>query len=150
MEMPRDFKGVWIPKEVWLDTRLNALEKIILMEIDSLDCSEEGCFASNDYLAVFCGCTSTKISTTISKLIDLKYIYVSRFDGRKRYLKSCLTKNESLPLKKLKSDFKNIKDNNIDNNIDSIENNINNSIEEKIKDYKEIRDKASKVFAKYN
>ena len=24
----RDFKGVWIPKEVWLDTRLNALDKV--------------------------------------------------------------------------------------------------------------------------
>jgi hypothetical protein len=41
--MERDFKGVWIPKEIWLDERLNALEKIILTEIDSLDATERGC-----------------------------------------------------------------------------------------------------------
>lgn len=40
----RDFKGVWIPKEVWLDTRLNALDKVILTEIDSLDNGERGCY----------------------------------------------------------------------------------------------------------
>ena len=44
----RDFKGVWIPKEVWLDTRLSMIEKGILVEIDSLDFSESGCFASNE------------------------------------------------------------------------------------------------------
>ena len=26
--MERDFKGVWIPKEVWLDERLGILDKI--------------------------------------------------------------------------------------------------------------------------
>jgi len=26
----RDFKGVWIPKKVWLDKKLGALEKLIL------------------------------------------------------------------------------------------------------------------------
>jgi hypothetical protein len=33
----RDFKGIRIPKEVYLDKRLNANEKILLAEIDSLD-----------------------------------------------------------------------------------------------------------------
>ena len=33
----REWRGIWIPKEVWLDERLSALEKIILFEIDSLD-----------------------------------------------------------------------------------------------------------------
>ena len=54
MSENRDFKGVWIPKEVWLDTRLNALDKVILMEIDSLDQGEKGCYASNEHLAEFC------------------------------------------------------------------------------------------------
>mgnify|MGYP003553470699 FL=1 len=62
----RDFKGVWIPKEVWLDTRLNALDKVILMEIDSLDQGEKGCYASNEHLATFCQCSKTKVSTAIS------------------------------------------------------------------------------------
>ena len=54
--MDRDFKGIWIPKEIWLDERLNALDKIILAEINSLD-GEDGCYASNQYLAEFCQCS---------------------------------------------------------------------------------------------
>ena len=68
-EQERDFKGVWIPKEVWLDTRLSALDKIIFVEIDSLDSEEKGCFASNKYIAEFCQCSETKVSKSISLLI---------------------------------------------------------------------------------
>ena len=71
-EQERDFKGVWIPKEIWLDKRLTPLDKMILVEIDSLDITNKGCFASNKYLAEFCQCTETKISTTISKLKKLR------------------------------------------------------------------------------
>ena len=112
----RDFKGVWIPKEVWLDERLNALEKIILVEIDSLDCEESGCYASYEYLATFCQCSLTKVSLGIKKLITLSYIYVVSFDGRTRLLKSRLSKNERQPNINLKADSQKMKDNNIDNN----------------------------------
>lgn len=50
--MERDFKGIWIPKEIWLNTHLTMNEKLFLVEIDSLD-NEKGCFASNDYFAEF-------------------------------------------------------------------------------------------------
>lgn len=132
--MERDFKGVWIPKEIWLDTRLNALDKIILTEIMSLDCEEHGCYATNEYLAEFCQCTQTKVSTTISKLINLEYIYVESFNGRTRILRVCLTKNERQPLKNLKAAYKNFKGeynntlNNINNNILSISNDKSLSI----------------------
>lgn len=86
----RDFKGVWIPKEVWLDGRLSMLDKGILTEIDSLDMGESGCFASNEHLAEFCQCSERKVSESISKLIDLGYVTVISFDGRKRFLRSCL------------------------------------------------------------
>lgn len=116
--MERDFKGVWIPKEIWLDERLTALDKIILTEIDSLD-GDEGCYASNEYLAKFCQCSVTKVSTSISLLIKLGYVEVKDFDGRKRILKSRLTKIVNEPLKKCKADFKKVKDNNIYNNINN-------------------------------
>lgn len=90
----RDFKGVWIPKEVWLDERLSALDKIILTEIDSLD-GERGCYASNKRLADFCQCSESKISKSVSLLIELNYIYVESFDGRKRILRSRLSKNNN-------------------------------------------------------
>lgn len=120
MAEERQFKGVWIDKEIWLDKRLNALEKVILTEIDSLDAEETGCYASNKYLAEFCQCSETKISTAISKLIELDYIYVKSFDGRIRVLKSRLSKNERQTLNNLKADIKNFKHNNIDNNKDNI------------------------------
>lgn len=112
----RDFKGVWIPKEVWLDERLNALDKVILTEIDSLDNGERGCYASNKHISEFCQCSETKVSTAISKLIKLGYLYVQKFDGRQRELKSRLSNFERQNLKKCKSDFKNLKESNTNNN----------------------------------
>lgn len=86
----REWKGIWIPKEVWLDERLNPLEKVILFEIDSLDKTESGCFASNDYIAKFCQCSEWKVSNAITKLVGLGYIKIVAFDGRHRTIKSCL------------------------------------------------------------
>ena len=88
-EEKRDFKGIWFPAEVWLDERLTPLEKIILMEIDSLD-NEDNCYASNEHLAKFCQCSQSKVSKAISKLKSLGYVEVVSFDGRSRKLRSCL------------------------------------------------------------
>lgn len=85
----REFKGIWFPAEIWLDERLTALEKIILLEIDSLD-GEDGCYASNEYLAGFCQCSQTKVSSAISKLKKLGYVKIASFDGRRRVLHSCI------------------------------------------------------------
>lgn len=108
----RDFKGVWIPRVVWLDERLNALDKVILTEIDSLDMSESGCFASNKYIADFCQCSETKVSTAISKLIEYGYLAVQSFDGRTRILKSSLSNFERQVYKKCEADSQNLKHNN--------------------------------------
>jgi DNA-binding transcriptional regulator GbsR (MarR family) len=128
MNESRDFKGVWIPKKVWLDTRLNALEKIILTEIESLDNGEKGCYASNEHLAEFCQCSKTKVSTAIRKLIDCGYIYVQNFDGRKRELKSRLSNFERQNIKNCKADIQNLKESNTDNNT---VNNTNNTLSKK-------------------
>ena len=111
-ENERDFKGVWIPKEVWLDTRLNALEKMILTEIDSLDSSDRGCWASNKHIAEFCQCSETKVSTAISKLIKLGYLYVQAFDGRQRELKSRLSKSVRQDMKSCEPAFENVQESN--------------------------------------
>lgn len=91
-DQKREFKGIWIPSQIWLDERLNALDKIIFAEIDSYSNSDKGCFAGNDYLASFCQCSESKISKTISKLIELGYVERISFDGRQRVLQSCLVK----------------------------------------------------------
>ncbi|MFW5987940.1 MAG: DnaD domain protein [bacterium] len=86
-ERTRDFKGIWIPKELYLEESLNWTEKILLIEIDSLD-NEEGCYASNKYFADFLSKSEVYISNCISKLKKEGYIYQESFDGRKRVLKS--------------------------------------------------------------
>lgn len=112
----RDFKGVWIPKAIWLDTRLNALDKVILAEIDSLDQGERGCYASNKHIADFCQCGEWKVSTSVSKLVQLGYLYVQKFDGRQRELKSRLANFTIQPCEKPKADLGNSRESNTDTN----------------------------------
>src|SRR5699024_10564078 len=69
----RDFKGIWIPKEIWLSENLSMQEKIFLSEIDSLD-NEDGCFASNGYFAEFFSLSKGRCSQIISKLEEKGYI----------------------------------------------------------------------------
>lgn len=128
MNESRDFKGVWIPKKVWLDTRLNALDKVILMEIDSLDQGEKGCYASNEHLAEFCQCSKTKVSTAISKLIEYGYLYIQNFDGRKRELKSRVSNFERQNIKNCNADIQNLKESNTYRNTN---NNTNNTASKK-------------------
>lgn len=71
--MQRDFKGIWIPKELWLSKDLNLTEKIMLIEIDSLD-NENGCFATNDYFANFFVLSKGRISKIINNLVKRGYI----------------------------------------------------------------------------
>ena len=63
----RDFKGIWIPKEVWLTEELTLQEKVFLVEIDSLD-NEDGCWASNKYFADFFNVTTQRASQVINNL----------------------------------------------------------------------------------
>lgn len=73
--MNRAFKGIWIPKEIWLDKELSWIEKFLLVEIESLD-NEQGCWASNDYFASFFGVSKDRISKLISGLNKKGYITV--------------------------------------------------------------------------
>ena len=125
----RGFKGIWIPAEVWLDERLNPLEKVILMEIDSLDCGEKGCYASNEYIAGFCQCSESKVAHAVTRLVELGYVSRKSFDGRQRILQSRLAKFARQNSKVCKADVQNLQESNIDSNID-----ISSSIK---KEYKE-------------
>lgn len=65
----RQFKGVWIPAEIWQDADLTLNEKPILTEIDGL-CSEQGCYASIKHLYDFISLSPNSCCTIISKLND--------------------------------------------------------------------------------
>ena len=74
--MNRDFRGIWIPKEIWLSKDLSTNEKILLAEIDSLGGSSDGCFASNQYFADFFDLSKDRISRLVSGLKNKGYITV--------------------------------------------------------------------------
>lgn len=111
----RDFKGIWIPKEIYLNKELNWTEKILFIEIDSLD-NDNGCFASNKYFAEFIGVSQTRISKSISHLKELGLIYQDGFNGRERILHTNI-KMAKQTCRKVQGRFKqNDKHNNIVNN----------------------------------
>ena len=76
MAIERDFKGIWIPKEIWLDSNLTWSEKMLLVEIDSLATLEKGCIATNEYLSDFFNLSKDRISKLISSLKSKGYIEV--------------------------------------------------------------------------
>jgi len=103
MKENRDFKGVWIPKEIWLNTDLSIIEKVLLVEIDSLDNSERGCFASNEYLASFVQLSEGRVANIISDLKKRKFIIQVFFDGRNRGLR--ISKSESSFNENVKAEY---------------------------------------------
>lgn len=106
----RDFKGVRIPKEVYLDKRLNANEKILLAEIDSLDWDNH-CFAWDDYFSEFMWCWRNNIQKMLWHLRELWYVKVISFDWRKRILTTSLKKEDIwIPYIKVKKEKPKIKE----------------------------------------
>lgn len=67
------FQGVWIPAQVWLDKRINALDKVIYAEIDSWGADDER-FETNEYLADFCITTEEAVQDSLLRLQSLGYI----------------------------------------------------------------------------
>ena len=103
MKENRDFKGVWIPKEIWLNTDLSIIEKVLLVEIDSLDNSDRGCFASNEYLAKFVQLSEGRVANIISDLKKRKFLIQVFFDGRNRGLR--ISKSESRFNENVKAEY---------------------------------------------
>ena len=112
--LERDFKGVWIPKEIWLNNELSMIEKVILIEIDSLD-NENHCTASNEYFAEFCNCGIATVTRAIKHLKELNYIAEITFNGRCRKLR--VIKMISQPNQNDEADSSKRLPNNINNNI---------------------------------
>lgn len=63
----RDFKGVWIPKKLYMCRELTPNEKFVLIEIYSLSKFGE-CYATNSHFANFVGLSDSMIDKIISKL----------------------------------------------------------------------------------
>jgi DNA-binding transcriptional MocR family regulator len=81
----REFKGIWIPAEVWLNPDLTITEKALLAEIDSFSGNGKSFYKSNDTIQMEYGVSRPTISKAIKKLESLGYIS-SSFDGRVRHI----------------------------------------------------------------
>ena len=86
--MERQIKGIWIPIEIYLDKSVCWTAKLIFLEIDSFTRSDLDCFISNEYLSEMFDISVTQVSKHISKLKQIGWIEQTRFDGKKRYLRS--------------------------------------------------------------
>ena len=73
----RSFRGVWIPRDIWLNKDLSITEKCFLAEIDSLGGSEEGCFASNQYFAEFFNLSKERARKIIGELNKKGYLEIT-------------------------------------------------------------------------
>ena len=88
MEKPsRDFKGIWIPKEIWLSDELSIMEKVLFVEIHSLD-NERGCYASNRYFSEFFGISERQIQTYIANLKTNGFITVTIQNRHERTMRA--------------------------------------------------------------
>ena len=75
MQMPKNlddrysFKGVFVPKEIWVSKQLRAMEKLIFIEIYALD-RDFGCVADNSHFAEMFGIKDRMVRGWIKSLKD--------------------------------------------------------------------------------
>ena len=95
MTNERDFKGVWIPKDIYLNRDLTPTEKFLLVEIDSLSKNGE-CFASNEHFAQFLGTSTRQVQYALKKLKDKGLIstFLIYRKGTKEVEKRIITPHE--------------------------------------------------------
>ena len=86
-EPVRQFKGVWIPREIWEHPDLTWLEKCLLAEIDSLSKPDKPCTASNDWLGKRFGVSEARMHNLIGSLRKRGFIEDAGFDGRIRSIR---------------------------------------------------------------
>jgi len=70
----REFKGVWIPRDLYLNDELSWTDKLIIIEIDSFSRNGLPCFISNEYLCNHIRCSASTIEKSMKKIQELGYI----------------------------------------------------------------------------
>lgn len=83
MKYSRDFKGVWIPREIWLNEQLSLVQKAMLVEIDSLSVNGKPCFASNQHFADFLGISRATVKRALHELEEKGLVNIQiEYDGK--------------------------------------------------------------------
>ncbi|MFY7761873.1 helix-turn-helix domain-containing protein, partial [Aquidulcibacter sp.] len=98
-DQKREWTGSWIPKQIWTREGLSWMEKCLWAEINNLE-GDQGCFASNEYLAKKMGSSPASIANIISRFRADGLIKDVGFDGRRRFIRAvtpALTPTLTLP-----------------------------------------------------
>ena len=94
-----NFKGFWVPSEIWERKDLTVNQRVILARILSLD-RGDGCFASNDYLAKDIGITRGSLSNLLCRIRKMGLLENVGFDGRTRFCKTKVGNQKQQPKRK--------------------------------------------------
>ena len=133
IEPKRQFTGVWLPRELLLDDKLQATDKILYAEIASF--GDKGCWKRAEELRLMCGIGRDGFRAACARLRDGGYIVECRSFGRIiRYLSIYATnekqqRTENPAVQRTENPAVHI-DNTIDNTID----NINSEVSKKLLD----------------
>jgi hypothetical protein len=127
--MTRKFEGIWIPRDIWLSTDFSVIEKIFIVEINSLD-NEKGCYASNKYFSEFFKLSKSRVSQIITALIE-KQIISAEYIREGKQVKKRILKIKQGVFRKLNNPIKKTKQGYLENceeNNTYINNTMNNTI----------------------
>lgn len=127
IEPKRQFTGVWLPRELLLDKRLTAVDKILYAEIASF--GDKGCWKKSEELMSLCGVKKDAFIASCKRLIDFGYITQSREYGRMRR-KSTLgfSQQSEKPADEQSEKPADHIDNTIDNTIDTINSKVSKNL----------------------
>ena len=133
IEPKRQFTGVWLPRELLLDDKLQATDKILYAEIASF--GDKGCWKRAEELRLMCGIGRDGFRAACARLRDGGYIVECRSFGRIiRYLSIYATdekqqRTENPAVQRTENPAVHI-----DNTIDNTKNNINSEVSKKLLD----------------
>lgn len=97
------FSGVFIPREVLLDSELSASSKLIFAIIQSLD-NDKGCYASNEYIGSMLGLSDSTVRACISELERKKFVTRFVHPDNTRTIKTCTTASFSADTRQISGD----------------------------------------------
>jgi hypothetical protein len=86
------FSGVFIPREVLLDSGIPATAKLLFAIVQSLD-NDRGCFASNEYLGGMVGLSESTVRGALAVLEEKKYIIRTVDLNGNRSITTCVTQS---------------------------------------------------------
>jgi hypothetical protein len=88
--MKRNFKGVWIPAQLYLNENISWTQKLMLVEIDSFSKSGLPCFVSNEHLAQHLQISESGVEKALRGLVRLNLVHRGRenfLNGTRRILR---------------------------------------------------------------